>query len=92
MKLYCNECGALHTFTAGEVERIVYALQAAEADARCADNGPDRNDSGIDPMVSIDCLSNVLEQWASHAYELYGEHVDAWVEARRTAVREADHA
>lgn len=81
MNLYCTACNRTHRYTAGEVERIVYALQAAEADERTADV-QDRHDAGKDPMVEAHCFNYVLAL-AGPGSEMYWEHVENMVENRR---------
>ncbi|MBJ7469691.1 MAG: hypothetical protein JHD16_00235 [Solirubrobacteraceae bacterium] len=88
MKLYCAGCNAVHKFTAGEVEQIVYALQAAEADQRTETNGPQRHDAGKDSMGQETCLKIALD-WAGTGSEVYPEYVQNLVENRRLVVRSA---
>lgn len=68
-------CGDVHRYTKGEAERIIYALVGAVADAEIDDRS--EGDS-YDHMV---CLDLVLS--GSHDVEVYYEHVQACVEARR---------
>jgi hypothetical protein len=80
VRLYCPCCNEVERFTPGEVERLVYALAAAESDARCASNG-DRIDAGCDPFSEVNCLEIMVGQ--SSDIEGYAETVNAWVECRR---------
>jgi hypothetical protein len=70
VKLYCEACARVHHPTDGEVERIVYALEAHQREAP---------DTIRDPEPS--CLMDWLD--ASKDSEVYLEHVDALVERRR---------
>ncbi len=86
MKLYCAGCNAVHTFTAGEVERIVYALQCAEVDARTERNGAERHEAGEDSFGNELCLDFAL-RYAGDT-EVYYEGVENLVENRRLAARQ----
>jgi hypothetical protein len=98
VKLYCDACDATHDFTPGDVERIVYALEGMERDARLT-HAQDRSGAGqCEPhgILSGDyaghleaeptCLEEALGL-ASDS-EGYAEHVNGGVEARRLIRRE----
>lgn len=80
MKLYCDCHDAVHTFTAGQVELIVYSLTCATAAAQCEPDG-DRIDAGKDAMDNMPCSLDYLDMATS--IEGFGEVVEAWVDARR---------
>jgi hypothetical protein len=77
MNLYCHECNELHSFTEGQVEAIVYTLQAEAADA---DHRP-YNDDPYD----LPCLRDPLA--ASSDAEMYAEHTEALTTRRRELVK-----
>lgn len=93
MKLYCESCNALHKFKPGEVERIVYALEGMERDARlthaqdrsgaaqCEPHGieSDRYPGHLEATAT--CLEEVLGMAGDS--ECYAEHVEASVHRRR---------
>lgn len=79
MRLFCDACNEVELFTPGEVERIVYALVGMEADERCAVTP--RLAAGRDAMLNTVCLRTVLGY--SRDSEMYAEHTNAAVEARR---------
>lgn len=91
MKLFCNaDHGprpghvSVHDFTAREVERIVYVIQAMYADALCNPDDGEKELLGTDPYVMQQpCLKQRLD-W-SREIEMYGEWTDENVEARRLA-------
>lgn len=70
--LWCDPCCKTHPFTAAEVERIVYALQA-DAVSYADEAETYRRDD-------LECLREALR--GSHSPELYAEHVAALVERR----------
>lgn len=78
MKLYCTDCNATHDFSAGEIERIVYALQGDLADALMKADGLPWE--GL-PEESLECLESVLG--GSYDSEVYQEWTQAHVERRR---------
>lgn len=78
MRLYCHECNELHRFTEGEVELIVYTLQAEAADAEMSADDP----------YDLSCLRSSLEA-ATHA-EMYREHTEALVARRRELANQGD--
>lgn len=84
MKLYCNPHGTVHEFTAGEVERIVYALSGEVASALSEPDG-DRIFAGEDGYERIPCPKDYLEM--SRSIEGYGELTEASVSARRRVER-----
>jgi len=86
MILYCYECHENHTFTNGEVERIVYALQS---DFSCAvmDNQTPHHDSLRERNDKTAkhpgyCLCDVLA--SSNEIEEYGEFTNGLVDLRRS--------
>jgi hypothetical protein len=81
MNLYCHACHVNHRFTAGEVERIVYALDATQAD-----KGAEPADPNASGWHDLECFEVVLR--GSHDTEVYYEHVENCVENRRLALRE----
>lgn len=76
MNLYCHECNELHRFTEGEVEAIVYVLQAEAAD----DDTPRPSDP-----YDLECLRGPLA-YAFDA-EMYAEHTEALITRRRELVK-----
>ena len=80
--LYCNACNELHRYTPGEVERIVYTLDARQADA-VTDNELRVDGDAYEALACLD-----VELGASGDCEVYLEHVDACVERRRALTRE----
>jgi hypothetical protein len=81
MFIYCQECNENHWFTAGDVERILYALQASHADALCEDAKAE------DPWKEMVCFCSVLA-WAGDI-EAYSEMVGSCVDRRRELAKEA---
>jgi hypothetical protein len=79
LSLFCIACKDTHDLTLLSVERIVYALQAAEHDAEI-DRGPANELYEREPDA-FDCLLTTLG--GSHELELYAEHVDQQLLRRR---------
>jgi len=70
-----------HDMTAGEVERLVYALTAGMADAETeVDRGPDVGRYPFEVMVCP-----VEYQRVARDPEMYAEHIEQMVEMRRDA-------
>ena len=80
MKVYCAKHREVEHLTDGAAERYVYALQAALADAET-----EPNEDRI--FVDENGWSHVLDMCPiNHPYddgEMYREHIDAMVDARR---------
>ena len=80
MTLFCTCCGELHRYSPGDVERILYALQGAQADAYCEEA------QGTEPFEEVACLTAWLD--SSHDPEAYLEWTDGWVQRRRECQKE----
>jgi len=82
MILFCEACQKNHSFTGGEVERIVYTLQAVSMDALQA------TDFRLPEDVTPDCLQAVLGQ--AYDVEEYQEWSYNLLISRRMQQREDD--
>lgn len=80
MRLYCWPCRMVHALPLADVERIVYALGAAEACARNDDQVPAQGPEDF----GTQCLVFVLRS-AGDA-EAYAEHVEQGVTCRALGV------
>lgn len=78
--LHCWHHNIVHPFTAGEVERIVYALTGMLFDARHED--ADGDYAGYQPRLML-CPKEALV--LARDSECYLEHVEQGVESRRSA-------
>lgn len=78
--LYCWLHRDNHSFTQGEVEKIVYSLGAAETDAYL-DGARDPETALTNPPPSPTCLQDALR--SADNPEVYAEHVEQGVECRR---------
>ena len=74
MILFCMRCVENHTFSPGEVEKIVYALQGLEADSNIEHHVVDAQN----PLV---CLTSALGM--AEDLECYAEHVEACIKGRK---------
>lgn len=75
MKVFCQTCDQVHYFTACDVERIVYVLQAELHDI------VESQGESVKFMQPLYCLKEHLS--ASHDSEQYAEHCETMTEARR---------
>lgn len=80
MKLWCDRHNRVHNLTAGEVERVVYALSGEVASAQCEPDG-DRIDAGKDAWLNIPCPMDYLD--LSRSIEGYAELVEGFIAGRR---------
>ena len=80
MKLWCDQHNRAHTYTNGEVERIVYALSGEVASALCEPDG-DRIYAGMDAWSRIPCPGDYLA--LSRSIEGYAEVTEAFLAGRR---------
>jgi len=87
LRLYCWPCGAVHEFEIPDVERIVYALGAAEVLATHMQSetftDQDRADAREMANAGTTCLATILD--CSHDPEVFAEHVEQGVECREAA-------
>lgn len=83
MNLYCPSCATVHAIHPDQVERIVYTLVAAYADAITEPDDGDRVAAGDDPVLRQACLWEV-GRWGRDG-ELYAEHVEQCLGSRRAA-------
>lgn len=83
MNLFCAACNANHRFTPGDVERIVYVLQAERHTAFL--DGRDDSDGTFYEEADYQTDARCLRTWDLHSswdIEGYQEHVNAGVESR----------
>lgn len=81
MYLHCDRHNDTHLFTASELERVVYAMSCALAIAETENDPECRPNAGEDAFQNFPCLKEMLS--AANCIEMYAEHVDGSVEARR---------
>lgn len=83
MRLYCWPCRTVHELEVAEVERIVYALGAAETvayDSGFMDGSGDVGDGTRTRAAVSTCLRQALIA-ADHP-EVFAEHVEQGIECR----------
>lgn len=80
MNLHCWQHNTVHSFTAGEVEQVVYAMTGMLFDARRED--ADDSYAEYHPQLML-CPSEALT--LARDSECYLEHVEQGVESRRSA-------
>lgn len=85
MHLYCTRHNTTHEMTEGDVEQVVYALTAAQADAVCEPDG-DRIDAGDLPDQHMACPQEVLRSWTDP--EVYAEWIEGCIESRKAVQRD----
>jgi hypothetical protein len=87
MRLYCWPCRTVHPFAVADVERIVYALGAAELLAHGLRAETETDDQRAEAQEMADagptCLSALLD--CSGDPEVFGEHVEQAVECRQAS-------
>lgn len=78
MNLYCALHRCSHSMTDGQVEVLVYALQAELAEERC-----ESDTEGRDELTELDSECPLRTYREARDAELYGEHIDSMIERRR---------
>lgn len=77
MLLYCFSCNRVHELSAGNAERIIYALQGGLADAEMRE----ANKAITIPEDGVACLMETLRD--SYDAEAYGEWTNNAIESRQ---------
>lgn len=83
--LWCPTHDEHHSFTAGEIERIVYALSAGLAEEATASDINDRHLIGAAFEDALSCPLEVLG-WSRDG-EMYAEHTGRFVAMREASQR-----
>jgi len=81
--LWCQSCKRLHRFSPRDLEQIIYAAQAAHAEAEISEDDSPWLGESFESTVT--CLSTYLSM--ARSVESYAEHVESLVASRTHAAK-----